>query len=155
MLNSNNNYTPQQQHSTMLLRHQTEQEFQPPKIDSEPCMFHGNNIKHIFSVCLYTNPAVITFDHVTCNCISLEILKTRIVRLECTCEYYRNIPFLILSNDFDYSVVSDQLNVNFELLRRCMGDCTCETQLLNTTFKYNYNTSHFNYVDGGVVPYIL
>ena len=158
MLNSNNNYSQQQQQqqqSVMVPRHQTAQEFQPPKIDSEPCMLHGNNIKHIFTVCLYTNPAEINFDHVCCNAISLEIIKTRIVRSEYTCEYYRNVPFLILSNNFNYSVVSDELNVNFELLERCMGDCTCETQPLDITFKYDYNTSHYHYIEGGVVPYIL
>ena len=158
------NYSQQQQqelinstwdNASFVPRYQTEMEFIPPRIDNEPSMLHGNNMKQIFNVCCYTNPAVITFDYVCDNCVCLEILKTRIVRSEYTCEYYRNVPFLILSNDFEYSTVAKQLNVNATLLEECVNNTSRSYIPLNTSFQYNYNTDRSYYVNNGAMPYVL
>ena len=154
------NYAQQQQYditnstwdnASFVPRYQTEMEFIPPRIDNEPSMLHGNNMKQIFNVCCYTNPAVITFDYVCDNCVCLEILKTRIVRSEYTCEYYRNVPFLVLSNDFKYSTIAEQLNVNAPLLEECMNNTSRSYIPLNTSFQYNYNTDRSCFVNNGAM----
>lgn len=48
-----------------------------------------------------SNPAVFTFNDMYENVQAIEVIKTRIVRSERTCEDYRNTPFIILTNDIE------------------------------------------------------
>lgn len=54
---------------------------------------------HVLTFECNSNPAVFNFETVYQNVTGIEVLKTRIVRSERTCEYYRNTPFIVLTNN--------------------------------------------------------
>ena len=122
--------------------------------------------RHVLTLSSSSNPAVFSFDNIYENVTSIEVIKTRIERSEHTCEYYRNTPFVVLTNDCESLLLFDnakflqfqtELSVDptlfFNLLQNNIDNTSF---LLQRSFFYNYTlSSSLTEPMSGMCPFVL